>query len=665
MKWFVGAVGPGARRRRFPLVLLLAAVLPASVFGQAPVASSRDFAGRRSAAERAVLSKIEERMESKRLWESATWRRLLHYKPGRFVSSVTSEADGPGFFLAPDGKTNPRAEMAATLAAFFSAEALDPGGLTPQCTFPARSAWLRAELEITPTELPIQACERFERWRARVDPESVSLVFASHYLNNPASMFGHTLLRFNKKGRGESERLLDYALNYAAAVDLSQEGGLTFAVKGLFGGYVGQFSAMPYYLKVNEYNDFESRDLWEYELSLSERQVLFMLMHAWELETTTFDYYFLDENCSYHLLSLIEIARPDLDLTGAFSYWTIPTDTVRVLTRQPGLVRRVTYRPSSSSRVAQRLSALSPTERALVAALTEGRLGAGAPEFQELAIDRRALTFDAAAEFLQFRLTGSRQAPEDDRMRLRAVLIARSRLGSPNPTQTFAPLSTPPEQGHGTARVAVALGRTGGAAEFAEISLLPGVHDLLSREEGYAANSQIRIAEVRLRYEVDSTRLRLERLALLDIVSLSPLRDWVRQLSWKARLGWERNRDIGCAACTPFVAAGGIGLSMETRAPMRLTAFAMADVDLEFDAAFAQDHRAGLGASLGVLVEPMRAWRIALTGGYTDFRAGQRGIVRRAALQQRVSLGSDIELRLEWSGIAAYREALLALAFTF
>ena len=97
---------------------------------------------------------------------------------------------------------------------------------------------------------------------------------------------------------------------------------------------------MPYYLKVREYTDLENRDIWEYELNLSPEEIDRLLMHAWELGPIHFDYYFFDENCAYHLLGLLEAARPDLELTKGFRWWAIPSDTVREVVKQKGLVKR-------------------------------------------------------------------------------------------------------------------------------------------------------------------------------------------------------------------------------------------------------------------------------------------------------------------------------------
>jgi len=54
-------------------------------------------------------------------------------------------------------------------------------------------------------------------------------------------------------------------------------------------------------------------------------------MHAWSSGPSISTITFFDENCSYYLLELLEVARPDLDLTQDFRWWAIPSDTVRVV----------------------------------------------------------------------------------------------------------------------------------------------------------------------------------------------------------------------------------------------------------------------------------------------------------------------------------------------
>ena len=75
-------------------------------------------------------------------------------------------------------------------------------------------------------------------------------------------MYGHTLLRMDAADQDERTRLLAYTINFAAGTE--ETSGFMYVLKGLFGGYPGVFSMLPYYLKVREYSDLEHRDLWEY-----------------------------------------------------------------------------------------------------------------------------------------------------------------------------------------------------------------------------------------------------------------------------------------------------------------------------------------------------------------------------------------------------------------
>ena len=57
-----------------------------------------------------------EEAHRKELHKENYWYILLHYKNG--FSGMKSLVDDPDFFLAPDGKRNPQAELDATIRAF-------------------------------------------------------------------------------------------------------------------------------------------------------------------------------------------------------------------------------------------------------------------------------------------------------------------------------------------------------------------------------------------------------------------------------------------------------------------------------------------------------------------------------------------------------------------
>ncbi len=276
-------------------------------------------------------------------------------------------------------------------------------GLHPQCAFPARFAWLAAALETAGDAIPRVPCPALDAWRADLGPVAgVSLIFPEAYMNNPASMFGHTLLRLDRAppdAHEDRRDLLAYAVNFAA--DTGDDGGALFAVKGLTGLYPGTFSLWPYYEKVQQYGDWERRDIWEYRLALAPAEIERLLLHVFELRQVRFDYFFFDENCSYQLLGLLEVARPGLALRDRFHGWAIPADTVRAVLGETGLAAEPAWRPSAATRIAARARALPPGARRLARDLASGARPPGDPAVAALPADERASLLLLAYDLLR------------------------------------------------------------------------------------------------------------------------------------------------------------------------------------------------------------------------------------------------------------------------
>ena len=77
-----------------------------------------------------------------------------------------------------------------------------------------------------------------------------------------------------------------------------------------------------------------------------------MLASLWEVDLQPINYYFFSTNCSYVLLSLLKVGRPDLPLTDPFPIYAIPVDTVRSVIDNTGLLRGATFGPPSERRSA-------------------------------------------------------------------------------------------------------------------------------------------------------------------------------------------------------------------------------------------------------------------------------------------------------------------------
>ncbi|MRR37246.1 DUF4105 domain-containing protein, partial [bacterium] len=149
------------------------------------------FCGVSAGADDPYLADLLKRAEERQLHRERTWEVLLHYRP--LGEERESLVDDPRFFLSPQGKISPAAELEATLRGLFAAG--PDGDEHPRCRFPARASWLAEELAIDADRLPPRACPQLDEASAAVNPQSVVLVFPSAHPNGPASMFGHTLLR--------------------------------------------------------------------------------------------------------------------------------------------------------------------------------------------------------------------------------------------------------------------------------------------------------------------------------------------------------------------------------------------------------------------------------------------------------------------------------------
>ena len=575
------------------------------------------------------------------LSEARPWRALMHYRADLVLPGVTGQADDPGFYLAPDGKTNPAAELEATLRAFFAPPVTETDTVQhPQCRFVGRYHWLRGQLHFDAERLPPQPCPRFETWRRALNPAGLTLVFPSAYLNNPSSMFGHTLLRVDAADQDERTRLLAYAINYA--VNPGSDSGPVFIFKSLVGTYPGLFSMSPYYVKVKEYSDLENRDIWEYRLNFTPEEIDRLLMHAWELGQTRFDYYFFDENCAYQLLSLFEAARPELDLTARFRGWAIPVDTVRMI-EQAGLLEGVTYRPASNTRLRYRLSLLSPAERGLAR-----RVAAGEPAeqvFTGVPADRQALILESAFGLVRLRTGQGEDAGIDSPALSREILVARSRLPVDEESRDPPPPSVRPDEGHRTRRLTLGLGREAGG-DFQSLGFRPACNDLLDPAGGYTEGAQIDFLDVRLRHYAHSGHVRVDRLALVDIDSLSPRDDVFKPVSWRffTGLAGTRVEEPRPEPSAIFRNRGGAGLAWGNFDTGVLYGF----LEGTFDAGgvLDRDYAVGAGPAIGVYARPLPMWKVHLFARQQEYVLGDRHSERTIALESSISVGLQQSLRL-------------------
>lgn len=604
-------------------VLFLAALLTVSVMATPALSSPVD--------------QLVSRANDLRLYEDRYWEVLLHYtRP--LSGGYRSRIDDERFFLSPEGRTDSKAELEATLRSFFIPATKD--GEHAACRFPARFEWLKTRLDIDASQLPRFSCDERDKALGSVEATQAVLVFPVGHINSPASMFGHTLLRIDGKSRSN---LISFAVNYSA--DTTDTNGFIYAWKGLTGKYRGYYSMMSYYLKVKEYNDLEHRDMWEYKLKLSPAEVRRMLNHIWELQNIHSSYYFLDENCSYNLLFLIEAARPELHLAEQTGILVPPTQTVQIVMAS-GIVESVHYRPSQGTRIRKIASLLDRDGQRSAYNLATSRLQTESIETGTIPGSEKALILDLAAEYVQLRFARNELDKDAYSKLYLAILRERSRLGTPLQDHYVIDEPPRPETGHGTTKIALGGGVRRGEA-FAELGLRPEFHGLLDPDQGYLRGSQIEFLDTALRYDIPSEKVELKRLHIVDILSITPRTMFSSPISWKVNTGLDTEAMANGNDYLIYRLNTGGGFSYAS--PFGGIMYGLGEIDVNAGEEIRGKATIGPGFSLGDVEQITGWWKSHLYVRGVWYKLGDDRYSLKAAVTQNFRLSRNNSLNLDYS----------------
>ncbi len=478
----------------------------------------------------------------KGLDQHPVWRNLLHYKEDIW-GQVISQVDGKDFFLDDQGKSNPKKELIATIKGIF--QPFSKKDYHPLCMFPARMEFLAAN-----TSIPIAQfyedikCKYLKIFLDNLNPKGIAVVFSSYYLGNSGSAFGHTFLRIiNRKNTNKQDELLDYGVGYAA--NPTTNNPILYPVYGIAGFFNGVFTSVPYYYKIREYNDYEARDLWSYEINFTEDETNMVVKHLWELGRTYFYYYFFTENCAYHLLSTLEVARPSLKLTDRLAYWVIPSDSVRVLFQVPDLVKNITYRPSLRTELYHQYNLLDPKSKDRFIQLKEGE-GVSVQK-EEIKPLIKAKILDAAILYQRYKINDKKRGVDDssppmkknsERQKFYELLKARNSLPVKS-KKIEVPLPTKelPHLGHESARFSLHFGNRGRDDFSTLIRHRFAFHDKLDASQSYPENATIEFLATALRLDYNPTRINIDHIHIIGAQSLVPLSQLDSKWGWSIGLG--------------------------------------------------------------------------------------------------------------------------------
>lgn len=576
------------------------------------------------------------------------WLRLLHFEGQR--SEVLSE----DFFLAANGRESAEAELIATVRAYFRPFDAE-SDQHPRCRFPARYFWLSKRIDLPGYDRREPRCKRLQEWVRLDELRSASLLMVSGYFGNPASTFGHSLLRFNTgEPTDGSSTLLDLTFNFGAMVP-PNEWVPVYIFKGIFGGYQAGFSDSQYYTQDLVYARTEFRDMWEYELALSEDELHLLAFHLWETVGKKFTYYFLNKNCAYRLAELTELATGK-PLTTRSTVWYAPVELFHRLhdantDEGAPLFRSVRFIPSAQRVLYQRFSELDPAEAGtanhLILANSDDIGAAIAPYDQE----RRIAIVDALLAYYEYKLAAADdEAEETLRDAKDKVVLARLQLPARKGGDPEVPALDSPALGSAPMRLGAGIGWSDDDT-FTSLRWTQFDYDLI----GLNSLKNNELVALDLSVGIDDDEFFLERLDLIRARKLNtsqvPLVGESR-LSWNVRVGIERNHRAGSVHTDGVVQ---FGIARATRFSTALDGYLGVDGWLQTGAA-----PAAVDPNFGLITRSGR-WKAWLRGGARYDIRGDNWY-GHAELSARYQLSQHRALRFE---ATHDRESRVVLSFNY
>ena len=457
--------------------------------------------------------------QTQNLSHHKVWLKLGHYEtdlssPSGYTSAIHSD----DFFHAPNGKISPQAELNETIRAMFTPASIEDKNTHPQCQFPARYLWLKKNLLDT-NILPIEAsCPSYTEWTNDNSVESLSVIYATGYLGNPASFYGHTFLKFNSTKNTSS--FLDKTINYGAVVP-DGESPVTYIFKGIFGGYIGGFSDVNFYFQNNNYGENELRDLWEYRLDLPPESARLIVAHSWEILRKEYTYFFFRKNCAYRMAELIELAE-GVNIIGSHAV-TFPQALIKSLNSSSisdrPLVSSVKHHASRQTRLYEKYLTLSNNEQRLVHSIFNDHNKLYENDFHERSTESKQLILDTLMDYLQYVRSPEERKTDTTNPFYRQVLSERYKLpiGEASATKQHG---FPPDKGRDPSLIQTAITHNSKSGNGTSLSFRAAYYDVLDADNSHVRDSALTMGRIEL-HSTQKNEFELRDLTFIELESIN------------------------------------------------------------------------------------------------------------------------------------------------
>lgn len=437
-----------------------------------------------------------------------SWMKLMH-----FISVDHPLIGDSRFYVSGSNSHSLDHEFSLNVARFSQ----DPQNYS--CQFPARSQLL-AMLTQTKTVL----CPQIEDWKRKIDASSLSLVYVAQYISNPASVFGHTFLIAKSLNRPKG---LHVTINNAANMPPNVS-NYDYITKGLAGGFKAVNYIENFTSKNQEYGAIENRDMWIYDLDLSEYDVNQFLNHIWELDHSASEgYYFLTKNCSAFLVNSMAAVVNDIEFVSPDLTYFMPLESVKELRHR---IVKSHFIPSARKSLSYRVDTFTPDQKDQY------------NRFFRLSDDKDIISNDPyylsfMIDYFEFKKSQQNgRLNESQNRQYDQALLQRSKIAVVDQPVVVPPPPSPMES-FNTSRIALSAYSSKHTQETL-LSISPLYHSLLQKEAGFIPFSEVVLLDTQLNLKEQ----KIQELTLVRLTNHPLETQFDRNFSWTGSLFFENPR---------------------------------------------------------------------------------------------------------------------------
>lgn len=514
-----------------------------------------------------ATQKTYNHIEITKISKSDTWLKLLVYDDGQ--SFIKAQR----FFLSEHGNVDPSAELIATLDAFAESQQSNTLDAHPQCKFASRYAWLKNQLDFDQLGITEVYCPSFRSFTKNQNIKSVSLIFATGFLSNPASYYGHLLVKLNS----ENDKLNDLqntTINFGADVPLDENMAL-YVLKGITGGYDSSFTSQQYFLHAAIYGESELRDLWEYELALTPQDITLLLGHIWELLDIDYQYYFFNRNCAFHIGQLLQLVLQN-KLTDSSRLWVTPQAIMQNLANstyhERPLVKEIKYHPSRQSKLYQRFSILNEQQKKTLNRMILSSKNLNLLHLQDFNLHEQQQIIDTLIDYFQLLRKADKDNATINNENYKQALLLRYSLPTGTASTEFVS-NQHPHLGRKPSLTSIQLMKNSQVDSFTKIQIRPAYYDALDAQEGHVRYSALSMAELHLGFSPNE--IYIKDFSLFKIESIRANLTGLpgdQHHSWYLDIGTTQE-NLGCIDCTANKVSSGIGYAFQSMINFNVSGF--------------------------------------------------------------------------------------------